>query len=64
MDKNRRTIKHKREEEDQIGVMVKEDQANIDLEAMIKPLLDTLFARRTTMTAVITSLDNVPATRI
>ena len=62
--KRRRIFNHKREEEDQIKAMVEEDQAKKDLEVMKKPLLDTLFTRRTTIIVVVASLDNVLVVRI
>ena len=64
METKRRTISHKRKEEDQIRGVVKEDQAKKDLEAIIKLFLKALFVRRTTMTVVIVDLDNVLARRI
>ena len=55
----RRRIKHKREEEDQIEAVSKEDQAKKDLELMRKLLLNALFARRITMIVVVVGLENV-----
>ena len=62
--RRRRIVSHKREDADQIKVMVEEDQAKKDLEVMKKPLLDALFVRRTTMTVAVAGLDNVLAARI